>query len=219
MRDMAERSNILPNKQYRELLETRNVFADPGYCREAWKSVGMAVLLSESNGMVISDGKEGQIEEYTYAKLTKELKELGRKPTELEMILHCQAAKARWDTSAAVFLRDSSGGKPIDESRIEVRKNAYEDMSDEELEVLLRYRAQKGEGGGTYEGTYEGTYSAPTGTGEVVEHSGDSIPTADSGDSEEHTATIADSGRVYADGESTAPTTEGTTTDSEEGDV
>lgn len=217
MRDVGERTNILPNKQYRELLETRNVFADPAYCREAWKSVGMAVLLSESNGMVISDGKEGQIEEYTYAKLTKELKEIGRKPTELEMILHCQAAKARWDTSAAVFLRDSSGGKPIDESRIEVRKNAYEDMSDEELEVLLRYRAQKGEGGGTY----EGTYSAPTGTGEVVEHTGDSIPTADSAHSEDssHTATIADSGRVYADWESTAPTTEGTTTDSEEGDV
>lgn len=137
-------NKTLSNKTYRELLETKNVFADPKYCREAWKGIGMAVLLSESNGMVVSDGKEGEIEEYTYAKLSKELKDLGRKPTELEMILHCQAAKARWDTSAAIFMRDTVGAKPVDESKVTVERSQYEEMSDDELEALLRYRQSKG---------------------------------------------------------------------------
>lgn len=146
-------SNIVSNKSYRELLETRNVFADPAYCREAWKSVGTAILLSPAIGCIGDiDTREGAIESYTYDKLCRELKEIdgkGRQPTELEMIFHCQAAKARFDTSAAVFVRDTVGAKPIDESKVTVGRSQYEDMSDDELEALLRYRQQR-DGGKTY---------------------------------------------------------------------
>lgn len=156
-------STIVSNKTYRELLETRNVFADPAYCREAWKSVGTAILLSPAIGCIGDiDTREGAIESYTYDKLCRELKEIdgkgkGRQPTELEMIFHCQAAKARFDTSAAVFVRDTVGAKPIDESRVQVSRSQYEEMSDDELEALLRYRQQR-DGGKTYEG--EGAESA-----------------------------------------------------------
>ena len=157
---MSERS-IVSNKSYRELLETRNVFADPAYCREAWKSVGQAILLSPAIGCIGDiDTKDGAIESYTYDKLCRELKDIGastsgngavtgRQPTELEMIFHCQAARARFDTSAAVFVRDTVGAKPIDESKVTVGRSQYEEMSDDELEALLRYRQQR-DGGKTY---------------------------------------------------------------------
>lgn len=169
---MSENRSIVSNKSYRELLETRNVFADPAYCREAWKSVGTAILLSPAIGCIGDiDTREGSIERYTYDKLCRELKDIGastsgngavtgRQPTELEMIFHCQAAKARFDTSAAVFVRDTVGAKPIDESKVTVGRSQYEEMSDDELEALLRYRQQRD--GATYEG--EATIAEPEGT-------------------------------------------------------
>lgn len=145
-------SNLISNRSYRELLETKNVFADPAYCREAWKSVGQAILLSPAIGCIGDvDTRDGAIEEYTYNKLCRELKEIdgkgkGRQPTELEMIFHCQAARARFDTSAAVFVRDTVGAKPIDESKVTVGRSQYEDMSDDELEALLKYRQERDKG-------------------------------------------------------------------------
>ena len=203
---MSERS-IVSNKTYRELLETRNVFADPAYCREAWKSVGTAILLSPAIGCIGDiDTREGAIERYTYDKLCRELKEIdgkgkGRQPTELEMIFHCQAAKARFDTSAAVFVRDTVGAKPIDESKVTVGRSQYEEMSDDELEALLRYRQQRD--GATYEGEAT-TAEADTPTATIVYPEGGHIadshtdPIADAVDpastiADSHTASIVDS--------------------------
>lgn len=175
-------SNIVSNKSYRELLETKNVFADPAYCREAWKSVGTAILLSPAIGCVGDiDTREGSIEDYTYNKLCRELKAVGRAPTELEMIFHCQAARARFDTSAAVFVRDTVGAKPVDESKVTVGRSQYEEMTDDELEALLRYRQSKTY---TVEATDTDTEGEPT---EV-----DIDPTASESDDGTSTATIVD---------------------------
>lgn len=200
-------SNIVSNKSYRELLETRNVFADPAYCREAWKSVGTAILLSPAIGCIGDiDTREGAIESYTYDKLCRELKEIdgkgkGRQPTELEMIFHCQAARARFDTSAAVFVRDTVGAKPIDESKVTVGRSQYEEMSDDELEALLRYRQSK-----TYEGeatTAEADTSTATTADATIAEAGtegdpastiaSTAPTADTADDTAATASTVDS--------------------------
>ena len=63
------------------------------------------------------------------------------------MIITCQAVKARTDTQAAIFIRDIMGAKPIDESKIDasVSANQYEQLTDEELELLAAHRAQKAE--------------------------------------------------------------------------
>lgn len=189
---MSENRSIVSNKSYRELLETRNVFADPAYCREAWKSVGTAILLSPAIGCIGDiDTREGSIEAYTYRKLTEELKALGRQPTELEMIFHCQAARARFDTSAAVFVRDTVGAKPIDESKVTVGRSQYEEMSDDELEALLRYRNSKA----TYtveaeaaSSTDPTVHTAGTDDGDATIAEADGSPIADA-----TIATIADS--------------------------
>lgn len=186
--------NLISNRSYRELLETKNVFADPAYCREAWKSVGTAILLSPAIGCIGDiDTRDGAIESYTYKKLTEELKNVGastsadgrpvvgRQPTELEMIFHCQAARARFDTSAAVFVRDTVGAKPIDESKVTVGRSQYEDMSDDELEALLRYRNMRDQGK-----VYEAEAHTPT-------EEGSDAPIADDEAESAEGTTIADS--------------------------
>ncbi len=146
----------MSNKNTRELLETVNIFADPKYARQAWKAVGQAIL---SNPAIVpvkqydKDGNEtfaSSIESYSYDRLCRDLKQVGepnRQPTELEMILKCQMIRARHDTSAAIFIRDTLGAKPVDESKVDATvQNPYESLSDEELELLAKLRESKKEG-------------------------------------------------------------------------
>lgn len=140
----------MANKTVRELLEMQNVFADPKYSRQAWKAVGSAILQNPAAIPIEQRDKDGnvtfasQLEQYSYEKLAKDLKELGkdaRLPTELEVIMQCQILKARYDTSAAVFVRDTLGAKPVDESKVQADvTNIYEHLTDEELELLARHR-------------------------------------------------------------------------------
>ena len=144
----------LNNKDKREIKELINVFADPKSSRQAWRSVGQAILNNPASCAPMQYDKDGNptfasdIENYTYNKLRNDLKKLGepnREPTELEMIMACQIVKARFDTQAAVFVRDTLGAKPIDESKMDANltSNPYEQMTDEELELLAEHRAKK----------------------------------------------------------------------------
>lgn len=143
----------MSNKNIRERKEMENLFSDPKFSRQAWKSIGIAIAMQPAVIPVKSYDKEGnetlnsQIEAYSYEKLSRDIKELGkedRQPTELEMILHCQMIKARTDTSAAVFIRDTLGAKPVDESKVDAQlSNPYESLTDEELEMIQKAREQK----------------------------------------------------------------------------
>lgn len=143
----------MSNAQKRKELETKNLFADPKYCRQAWKSVGQAILQNPCTKPIPQQDKDGNdtfaytLERYSYNKLAQDIRELGkenREPTELEMIMQCQIAKARFDTSAAVFVRDTLGAKPVDESKVDATvNNPYESLSDEELELLAKHREEQ----------------------------------------------------------------------------
>lgn len=141
------------NKEYRELCEMQNLFSDPKYVREVWRNVGNAILRNPATVPCKQFDKIGQetfeskLQTYTYQQLHGDLQaigalagEQGREPTELEMILACQAVRARYDTSAAVFIRDTLGAKPVDESKVEQSVNVFEDLTDEELELLALHR-------------------------------------------------------------------------------
>jgi hypothetical protein len=133
--------------------EMYSLFKDPKTMRQAWRSVGSAILARPAATPVAQYDKDGnptfnsQIEDYTYSKLSKDLKLLGSDdatPTELEMILACQIVKARTDTAAATFVRDTIGAKPVDETKVDAQvNNPYESMTDDELEALAEYRAKK----------------------------------------------------------------------------
>lgn len=143
---------IMINKTYREIGELKGLFADPRYFRQAWRSVGNAILMNPARKPQTRTNKEGEetyeskLENYTYEDLSRDLKALqgeDREVTELEMILACQAVKARTDTSAAVFIRDTLGAKPVDESKVDQSINAYDTLSDDELELIAELRRKK----------------------------------------------------------------------------
>lgn len=143
----------MSNKQDRENKEMKNLFADPKFSRQAWRSVGQAILQNPASKPIQVHDKDGnptlssEIESYSYTKLKQDianLQKVDREPTELEMILQCQIVKARCDTGAATFVRDTLGAKPVDESKIDANiTNPYETLSDEELEALAALRASK----------------------------------------------------------------------------
>lgn len=145
----------MSNKRTREQKELENLFADPKYSRQAWKAIGQAILMSPATKPIPSQDKDGNdtfaytLEKYSYEALKRDIDSLGtenREPTELEMILSCQAVKARYDTSAAVFIRDTLGAKPIDETKLDAQvNNPYESLTDEELEMLAAMRNKKQE--------------------------------------------------------------------------
>ena len=150
----------MPNKDIRERKEIDNLFRDPKYCRQAWRNIGTAILQSPVSRMPTDYDKDGNptlrssLEDYSYRSLKLDIAALckrdgteEREPTELEMIMQCQIAKARFDTNAAIFVRDTLGAKPVDESKIDasVSANQYEQLTDEELELLAAHRAQKAE--------------------------------------------------------------------------
>lgn len=143
----------MSNKNDRESKEMQNLFADPKFARKAWRSVGQAILQNPAKKPIQILDKDGnptlssEIESYSYTKLKNDIANLAkeeREPTELEMIMQCQIVKARFDTSAATFVRDTLGAKPVDESKIDAQvSNPYESLSDEELEALAAMRAAK----------------------------------------------------------------------------
>lgn len=143
------------NQDIRTTKEMQNLFADKKNARKAWQAIGRAILQNPASLSPEQYDKDGnltmqsELEKYTYKALADDIKELGkdnRKPTELEMIMYGQIVKARWDTAAAVFVRDTLGAKPVDESKVDASlHNPYEELTDEELEVLAKLRAEKQE--------------------------------------------------------------------------
>ena len=133
--------------------EMISLFKDPKFARHAWRSVGLAIVQNPCQlpvGNYDKDGEQtlaGAIEEYSYKKLKRDIDNLtkdGREPTELEMIMQCQIVKARFDTPAAIFVRDTLGAKPVDESKLDAQiNNPYESLSDEELTLIADARAAK----------------------------------------------------------------------------
>ena len=164
----------MANKQHRDWAEMKNLFSDPKFSRQAWKSVGIAIAMQPAIKPIVTYDKDGnetfnsKVENYSYNKLAKDIKSLQseeREPTELEMIPHCQMVKARTDTSAAVFIRDTLGAKPVDESKVDAQlSNPYEQLTDEELELLQEMRKKKALGEST-----ETPVAAPIAAPTIVE--------------------------------------------------
>lgn len=145
----------MENKDKRELMEMKNLFQDPKFARHAFRAIGGAIAMRPAIAPVRKYGKDGEetfesmVENYTYDKLCQDLKKLGSpnaEPTELELIMACQAQMARTNAANFVAWRDTIGGKPIDESKMDQSPvTEYSQLTDEELELLAKYRAEQAE--------------------------------------------------------------------------
>lgn len=140
----------MSNEKDRTIKEMKNLFDDPKFMKKAWQSVGRAVLQSNAVKPAIKYDKDGNptfdsmLASYTYEQLAEDCKKAGKEVTQIELIMACQANRALFDTSAAIFVRDTVGAKPTDESKIDATLSSpYEEMTDDELEALKRYRDQK----------------------------------------------------------------------------
>ncbi len=141
----------MSNKQDRENKELQNCIKDPRYARQFWRSIGTAIANRPAVRTPTTLDKDGNetlqsiIESYSYDKLKADIERMthdkNTEPTEIEMIMQCQMVRARYDTAAATFIRDTMGAKPVDESKVAATvSNPYEDLSDEELELLAKHR-------------------------------------------------------------------------------
>ena len=143
----------MSNKEERERKEIDNLLKDPKMYRKVWQSIGRLIAQRPATVLptiVDKDGNEtlpSMLSNYGYKSLKHDIVSLTRddgEPPELEMILACQMIKARTDTQAATFIRDTLGAKPVDESKAEVLTgNMFEQLSDDELEALAAYRQSK----------------------------------------------------------------------------
>ena len=144
----------MSNKQDRENKELQNCIKDPRYARQFWRSVGTAIANRPAVRTPTTLDKDGNetlqsiIENYSYNKLKADIERMthdkNTEPTEIEMIMQCQMVRARYDTAAATFIRDTMGAKPVDESKVAATvSNPYEDLSDEELELLAKHREEQ----------------------------------------------------------------------------
>lgn len=145
----------MPNKEDRIKKEMDNLFKDPKYARQAWKAIGSAILASPCTRLPESYDKDGNetfatsLDRISYNQLKKDIDSLdptaeSREPTEIEMIIKSQMLRARFDTQAAVFIRDTLGAKPVDESKVAAQvSNPYESLSDEELEAVAAMRERR----------------------------------------------------------------------------
>ena len=143
----------MSNRKEREIKEMRSLFEDPKFARKAFRAVGGAILQRQASKPIQRYDKEGnetlesRIEGYTYLKLAEDVRKLtgdpNASPTELELIMACQAQMARINASNFIAFRDTVGGKPIDESKVDTTVNDYSGLTDEELEMLKEIRNKK----------------------------------------------------------------------------
>ena len=129
------------------------IFKSPKKAREVWRNIALAVALRPASKPIVQFDKNGdetfesQVQRYTYDTLANDVDKLGDPdagPTEIEMILSCQAVMARTNPSAFTAFVDRAGGKPIDESKVDAQvTNPFSDLTDDELEMLIAYREQR----------------------------------------------------------------------------
>lgn len=148
------------DKKDREQLEFQSLFGDQRYSKKAWRQLMAESLSGEAAKLPAINDKNGEqtldsaIEHMAYNNVAARLAAEGksRKPMQAEVIIECNIIKARFSDNSFNTLLDRTAGKVKEE--ISLTDNPYEDMTDEELEVLKAYRdAQKANGGGSNEDT------------------------------------------------------------------
>lgn len=142
-------------KTERELKEYQSLFTDERYAKQAWKKMIGESL--QSNAAFLPDflTSKGDVAPqsivYSAARdgVVHRLRERGldREPTKAEVLIEANVIRAAFDNQVFNTLLDRTAGKVKEE--VNVTTNSYEELSDEELELLMAHRQAKlGEGQG-----------------------------------------------------------------------
>ena len=136
-------------KSEREEREYKNLFCDEKHAKKAWRDIIGTALESNADKLPPLFDKnenltrESMIEELAYKMVEDRLKEEGksRKPMNAELIVASAIVRARYQDTTLNTLLDRTAGKVKEE--LSVDTSPYDDLTTEELELLVEYRKTK----------------------------------------------------------------------------
>lgn len=136
-------------KPEREEREYRSLFTDERYAKKAWKQFVDKSL--QSDAVFLPDFVDHQgnttpqsaIYKQAYSSVKNRLVSEGydREPMKAEIIIEAAVIRAAFDTSTLNVILDRTAGKVKEEISIGVGQ--YEELSDEELQLLASHRAKQ----------------------------------------------------------------------------
>jgi len=112
--------------------------AQSSACRKAIKPIPRYKTYMTKEGPYQEETEESQIECGVYNNLVNEYGE--ENVTEAMMTNACQVYLARTNPASAAFARDTGGGKPVDESKMNLTpgQNPYESLDNEQLAAIAQ---------------------------------------------------------------------------------
>jgi len=137
------------NKSQREEREYLSLYSDERYAKKAWKQLINKSLQSDAVVLPKFEDAHGNItpqsEIYSaaYKSVEARLKSEGidRNPMKAEILIEASIIRAAFDTNTLNVILDRTAGKVKEEISIGVGQ--YEDLSDEELELLALHRSKQ----------------------------------------------------------------------------
>lgn len=136
-------------KPEREQREFKSLFMDERYAKKAWRKFISESLESDAAVLPLFQDARGntapQSEIYDAAvkSIRERLKRQGidREPMKAEVIVEANVIQAAFNNQAFTTILDRTAGKVKDE--INVSSSAYEDLTDDELQLLIKFRETK----------------------------------------------------------------------------
>lgn len=136
-------------KAERELTEYKSLFTDKRYAEKAFKSIINDSLQASAGPLPVMYDKNGNelpqstLDQQAYQNVKQRLLAQGleREPQQAEMMIENAILRSRFDNSTFNTMLERTMGKVKDE--IVVSANEYETMTDEELELLAKYREEQ----------------------------------------------------------------------------
>lgn len=136
-------------KSEREIREYRSLFTDRRYAENAWRQFIGSSLQGDAAPLPTFVDKNGeisaqsQLDQRAFNNVAARLKKDGydRPPMQAEVMIEAAVLRGRMDTTTLNLLLERTAGKVRDE--IQLSGSQYEDLSDEELEMLAEKRAEQ----------------------------------------------------------------------------
>ncbi len=136
-------------KEEREVKEFKSLFSDKRYAEKAWRKFIEDSLKSDVSILPDFIGPSGNVtpQSEIYQAAIKSVKNrldaqgITREPMKAEVLIEAAVIRAAFDNTALNVVLDRTAGKVKDE--VTINNNPYEDLSDEELDLLITYREAK----------------------------------------------------------------------------
>ncbi len=149
MRFSPRKGGKTMTKEEREEREYKSLFTDERYAKKAWKQfIGESLQSDAANLPDMTDARGNTApQSVIYNAARQNVKErlraksIDREPMKAEVLVEANVIRAAFDNMTFNTLLERTAGKVKDE--LQVSTGAFEELTDEQLEVLAAHKAQK----------------------------------------------------------------------------